>query len=122
MREEDEARNPPPAPNIKALSLLDMISDSFNAGRQEGRREARRARELTVEDKASRADEKPSDKPHGPIQVERDRDEILAEANKGLSLHAAKKTVRKRLNEEGENSKTISNRISKAMRLIQACG
>jgi hypothetical protein len=105
MREEEGTRDPPPAPNIKALSLLDMISDSFNAGRQEGRREARLARELMAEDEASRADEKPSDKPHGPIQAERDRDEILAEANKGLSLHAAKKTVRKRLKGDGENPK-----------------
>jgi hypothetical protein len=44
MREEEEARSPP-VPS-KSISILDIVSDSFNAGREEGRREMRLAQEL----------------------------------------------------------------------------
>jgi hypothetical protein len=118
-REEQEARNPPPAPNDKPLSLLGMMSDSFEAGRQEGRREARLARELMVEEEAARAADKPSDKPHP--QTERDRDEILGLMRmRGLTLRAAGKELQNRWKNEGVISKTRSNRLYEAKRLIGA--
>jgi hypothetical protein len=96
-------------------------------GRQESREEARlearealrRAERSLAKDDASPVAEKPSDKPHAPLQAERDRDEILADMARGLTLSAEKKEKRKRLKKEAENQKTISNRLYEASRLVR---
>jgi hypothetical protein len=108
--EEEAARKPSPPPWEPSRSLLDILGDTFDAGRRVGREEG---------EKTSRADKKTSTKPHMPTQEERDRDEILALMGGDLTLSGAKKDLRKRLRKEGEHPKTISNRLSKASLLVR---
>jgi hypothetical protein len=120
-REEEEASNPPPASREPGPSLLDIVKDTFDAGRRAGREEGyQRIHALLAEDERSQETFEPStaakhSRGRMPSIAEHDDPLLIKYLNSGFSARDARRNLVNDLMTLGVEPGTAENRASKAM-------